>query len=50
MVSGGGAVSGSYEPEPSKLTVNGAVPEVGVAVKTAVGALFGRQNWLSFMV
>ena len=50
MVSGGGAVSGSYEPEPSKFTVNGAVPEVGVAVNTAVGAAFGLQNWLLFTV
>ena len=41
MVSGGGAVSGSNEPEPSKLTVNGGLPDVGFAVRTAVGGLFG---------
>ena len=41
MVSGGGAVSGSNDPEPSKLTVNGGLPDVGVALSTAVGGLFG---------
>src|SRR5262245_15311669 len=32
--------SGSDEPEPLKLTVNGAVPLVGLAVATADGGLF----------
>ena len=44
IVSGGGAVSGSNEPEPSNLTVNGALPDVGVAVRTAVGGLFGLHT------
>src|SRR5262249_39115078 len=35
-----GSPSGSLEPEPSKLTVSGTLPEVGVAVATAVGGLF----------
>src|SRR5947208_8770710 len=33
--------SGSYEPEPLKLTVTGGGPDVGFAVNTAVGGLFG---------
>ena len=40
MVSGGGAVSGSNDPEPSKFAVNGGLPAVGDAVSTAVGGLF----------
>ena len=44
MVSGGGAVSGSNDPEPSKLTVNGGLPDVGDAVSTAVGGLFGLHT------
>ena len=44
IVSAGGAVSGSYDPEPSKLTVNGGLPELGDAVSTAIGGLFGLQT------
>jgi hypothetical protein len=29
----------SYEPDPSKSTVRGAVPDVGVAVMTATGTV-----------
>ena len=47
MVSAGGSVSGSNEPEPLRATDNGAVPWVGVAVKTAIGGVLGRQTWLS---
>ncbi len=32
--------SGSYDPEPSKLTVSGALPLVGAAVAVATGGLF----------
>jgi hypothetical protein len=46
MVSGGGSVSGSDDPEASKLTTSGATPESGLAVKAATGAVFGRQNGL----
>jgi hypothetical protein len=50
IVSGGGAVSGSNDPEPSKFAVNGGLPVVGDALSTAVGALFGLHTWLSFTV
>src|SRR5581483_5416993 len=35
-----GSLSGSDEADPSKFTVSGAVPVVGVAAARAVGALF----------
>ena len=38
--------SGSEEPEPSKFTVNGAEPESGAALNTAVGGVCGRQKLL----
>src|SRR5438477_3009404 len=40
--------SGSYEPEPLKLTVNGGGPDVGFAVNTAVGGLFGGGQTAHF--
>lgn len=43
IVSAGAAVSGSEESVPLKLTVRGGLPDVGVAVSAALGALFGRH-------
>jgi len=44
IVSAGGAVSGSNEPEPSKFDVKGGLPVSGDAVSTAVGGLFGLHT------
>src|SRR5213593_625697 len=38
--------SGSLEAEASKLTVSGAGPNVGDALRRAIGGLFGRQKKL----
>jgi hypothetical protein len=48
MVSAGGAVSGSNEPEPSRVTAIGSFPEVGFTDNAATGGLFGRVQTAQF--